>query len=96
MRAYNFRWGCGGDASSTEVSPRSAIGSPPPGWHSPRFSLWMVSPMAVASCTSPTDMSLGPSPAFSWASCRAPIHYIGYSDGSVDATVAQVVMAQPV
>lgn len=27
---------------------------------------------------------------------RAPIHHIGYGDGGVDATVAQVVMAQSV
>ncbi len=32
------------------VSPRSLMAPPSPKAHRPRFSIWMISPMAVASC----------------------------------------------
>ena len=47
------------------VSPRSPSGPPWPSSHKPSASSSMISPMAVASCTSATSMSSGPRPA--WA-----------------------------
>src|SRR5690606_14993851 len=47
------------------VSPRSETGPPSPKSQKPRFSIWMISPIAVASCTSATETSAGPTPACS-------------------------------
>ena len=49
------------------VSPRSLHSPPSPKPQKPRFSIWMISPMAVASCTSATETSRGPRPAISQA-----------------------------
>ena len=45
------------------VPPRSLTGPPSPNAQKPRFSIWMISPIAVASWTSATETSCGPTPA---------------------------------
>jgi hypothetical protein len=53
------------ETGGADRMPFGLMAPPSPKAHNPRFSIWMISPMAVASCTSATEISAGRTPAIS-------------------------------